>query len=57
LRQEFGVNDLELNKSTSIVPANTADDFFSVFLLNNQSINATDILTFAKANNYAMGSI
>ena len=57
LRQAFAVNDLELNKNTSIVPEKTADDFFSGFLLNNQSINATDILTFAKANNYAMGSI
>jgi hypothetical protein len=57
LRFEFGVTDLELNKKTSLVPEKTADDFFSVFLLNNQSINAQDLLTFAKANNYAMGSI
>jgi hypothetical protein len=57
LRFEFGVTDLELNKKTSLVPEKTADDFFSVFLLNNQSINAQDLLTFAKENNYAMGSI
>ena len=57
LRQAFGVDDLEINKKTRIVSEKTADDFFSVFLLNNQLINAQDLLTFAKENNYALGSL
>jgi hypothetical protein len=57
LRQEFEVNDLEINKTTIAVPTQTADDFFGSFLLANKSINAQDILTFAKDNKYSMNSI
>ncbi|AYQ56827.1 hypothetical protein MS2017_1123 [Bathymodiolus thermophilus thioautotrophic gill symbiont] len=57
LRQDFKVNDSEIHKSNKAIPQSTADKFFESFLVKNQSINAQDILTFSRDNNYSVNSI
>lgn len=57
LRQEFGVDDLEISKTTTAVAADKADEYFSSFVSNNKSINAQDILNFSQENNYSLNSI
>ncbi|VVH67302.1 hypothetical protein BSPLISOX_776 [uncultured Gammaproteobacteria bacterium] len=57
LRQEFRVNDSEINKKNTAVPEQLADNFFASFECENITINIKDILIFSTKNNYSMNSI
>ncbi|CAB5508472.1 hypothetical protein AZO1586I_2747 [Bathymodiolus thermophilus thioautotrophic gill symbiont] len=57
LRQEFGVNDAEINKNNNAVSEKLADNFFASFGHKNRTINIEDILIFSTKNNYSMNSI